>query len=147
MCPWGFGSKRENKYREHSSHQMGCTFKSLDPLSQQCLILKNGFPLKNCPLWGHNFYTYELLPLPCHVKAFHLMAEMALLHSAFPGRPFRKCQKASRCCRHDWSCHAVPVGFAIALAAECAHTHTENTKGLCDWCVCVCEYTCLCLQA
>lgn len=42
-------------------------------------------PLKNCPLWGHNFIHTNPFLCPRHVKAFHLMAEMTLLHSPFQG--------------------------------------------------------------
>lgn len=86
-------------------------------------------PLKNCPLWSHNFLHVSPFLCPYHVKTFHLMVEMALLHS-LSGKPFEKCQKASNCSAGDCSCHTMPVGCVIELAFECVSVRTAEYKAV-----------------
>lgn len=83
-------------------------------------------PPEELPIVRPQFYTCELLPLPGHVKAFHLMAEMALLHSAFQAGLSESAK------RHFAAVpvigHVMPVGVSSSWLWKYTH---KNTKGLC----------------
>ena len=94
-------------------------------------------PLKNYPLWSHNFIHINPFLCPCHVKAFHLMAEMALLHSPFQGGHSESAKRhlaAVLMIGHVMLC---PWGV-VDVVVECVNAQEHKRVVFCCFCVCVC---------
>lgn len=82
------------------------------------------------PIVRPQFYIYKPLPLACHVKAFHVMAEMALLHSPFQGDHSESAKRhltAVPVIGHVMPC---PMGVSLSwMSSVEVHTHIRIQKG------------------